>query len=139
MKHRNCGGICGGIPKKDGGKVELVEPLYMHYYFDPHIVYEGGLDRDRVPDFGILLTRHSNCCLYVLLTIDNGHWYLLTEPFSVSHNLRASGRELARKGPGKGRITITYSGSDEFATCESAPMVDTVVISKRIALEDFLI
>ena len=117
---------------------KVVEPLYLHYYFDPHFVYEGDLDQDGVPDYGLLLTRHSNCCSYALLTIEKGHWALMTEPFLVAHNLRASGRELAQKGDRKGEIKIIRSGHDEESTCESSPIIDTVIVSKRIDIKDFL-
>ena len=60
---------------------KVVEPLYLHYYFAPKFVYEGDLDQDGVPEFGILLKRISNCCAYALLSIKNGHWVLKTEPF----------------------------------------------------------
>ena len=119
---------------------KVVEPLFLHYYFNPHFVYEGDLDQDGVPDYGILLTRHSNLCLYALLTINDGHWKLLTEPFDVAYNLRASGKELARKGERKGEIKITKSGFDDdgLSTFMDAMIVDTVVVAKRIDIKDFL-
>lgn len=119
---------------------KVVEPLFLHYYFDPHFVYEGDLDQDGVPDFGILLTRHSNLCAYALLTIKDGHWALLTEPFDVAYNLRASGKELAQKGDKKGEIKITRSGFDDdgLSTFMDALIVDTVVVAKRIDIKDFL-
>lgn len=119
---------------------KVVEPLFLHYYFNPHFVYEGDLDQDGVPDYGILLTRHSNLCLYALLTINDGHWMLLTEPFDVAYNLRASGKELARKGDKKGEIKITKSGFDDdgLSTFMDAMIVDTVVVAKRIDIKDFL-
>ena len=119
---------------------KVVEPLFLHYYFDPHFVYEGDLDQDGVPDFGILLTRHSNLCAYALLTIKDGHWVLLTEPFDVAYNLRASGKELAQTGDKKGEIKITRSGFDDdgLSTFMDAMIVDTVVVAKRIDIKDFL-
>ena len=119
---------------------KVVEPLFLHYYFDPHFVYEGDLNQDGVPDFGILLTRHSNLCAYALLTIKDGHWVLLTEPFDVAYNLRASGKELAQKGDKKGEIKITRSGFDDdgLSTFMDAMIVDTVVVAKRIDIKDFL-
>ena len=119
---------------------KVVEPLFLHYYFNPHFVYEGDLDQDGVPDFGILLTRHSNLCSYALLTINDGHWMLLTEPFDVAYNLRASGKELARKGDKKGEIKITRSGFDDdgLSTFMDAMIVDTVVVAQRIDIKDFL-
>lgn len=119
---------------------KVVEPLFLHYYFNPHFVYEGDLDQDGVPDYGILLTRHSNLCTYALLTINDGHWMLLTEPFDVAYNLRASGKELARKGDKKGEIKITRSGFDDdgLSTFMDAMIVDTVVVAKRIDIKDFL-
>lgn len=119
---------------------KVVEPLYLHYYFDPKFVYEGDLDQDGVPDFGILLRRMSNCCSYALLTIKDGHWVLLTEPFTVAYNLRASGKELARKGDMKGEIKITKSGFDDYgiSTCMNAQIVDTVIVAKKIDIGDYL-
>lgn len=119
---------------------KVVEPLFMHYYFDPHFVYEGDLDQDGVPDFGILLKRMSNLCSYALLTIKDGHWVLMTEPFDVAYNLRASGKELAQKGDKKGEIKITRSGFDDdgLSTFMDAMIVDTVVVAKRIDIKDFL-
>lgn len=64
----------------------------------------------------------------------------MTEPFTVAHNLRSSGKELARKGDKKGQIKITRSGfnDDGESTCEWAQIVDTVIVSKRINIKDFL-
>lgn len=121
-------------------KDQVVKPLFLHYYYDPKFVYEGDLDQDGIPDFGILLRRESNCCAYALLTINNGHWALLTEPFLVAQNLRASGKELAKKGEKKGEIIITKSGStnDGLSTCMESPIVDTVITARRIDTHDFL-
>ena len=118
---------------------KVVEPLFLHYYFDPHFVYEGDLDQDGVPDFGILLTRQSNCCSYALLTIKDGHWTLLAEPFPVTYNLRASGKELAKRGDRKGEIKITYSDfSTDDSTCMESPVSDSVIVSQRIDIHDFM-
>ena len=121
-------------------KQKVVEPLLLQYYFNPHFVYEGDLDQDGVPDFGFLMTRHSNLCLYALLTIKDGHWVLLTEPFDVAYNLRASGYELARKGDKKGEIKITRSSFDDdgLSTFMAAQIKDTVVVAKRIVIGDSL-
>ena len=118
----------------------VVKPLFLHYYFDPYFVYEGDLDKDGVPDFGILLKRDSMLCSYALLTIKDGHWVLLTEPIPVAYNLRASGKELARTGDRKGEIKITKSGFDDSGLCtfREAMIVDTVVVAKRIELKDFM-
>ena len=118
----------------------VVEPLFLYYYFEPHFVYEGDLDHDGMPDFGILLTRQSVLCTYALLTIKDGHWALMTEPFEVAHNLRYSGKELARPGSKKGEIRITKSGFDDdgLSTFEDAGIVDTVVVAKRIDIGEFL-
>lgn len=119
---------------------KVVEPLYLNYYFSPKFVYEGDLDQDGVPEFGILLRRMSNCCSYALLSIKDGHWVLKTEPFTVAYNLRASGKELARKGDKKGEIKITKSGFDDdgLSTCMDAQIVDTVIVAKTIDIGDFL-
>ena len=62
------------------------------------------------------------------------------EPFDVAYNLRASGKELARKGDKKGEIKITRSGFDDdgLSTFTDAMIVDTVVVAKRIDIKDFL-
>ena len=119
---------------------KVVEPLYLHYYFDPMFVYEGDLDQDGIPDFGILLRRHSVLCSYAILTIKDGHWVLMTEPFAVAYNLRASGKELARRGDRKGEIKITKSGfnDDGISTFMDAQIVDTVVVARRIDIKDLL-
>lgn len=118
---------------------KVVDPLYLSYYLNPHIVYEGDLNQDGYPDFGILLNRKSLCCAYVLLTIRDGHWKLLTEPFPVAYNLRESGRELARKGNKKGEIRITRSGfDDDDSSCVNAQIVDTTVFAKYIDIGDSL-
>lgn len=118
---------------------KVVEPLYLSDYLNPHIVYEGDLNQDGYPDFGILLNRKSLCGAYVLLTIRDGHWKLLTEPFPVAYNLRESGRELARKGNKKGEIRITRSGfDDDDSSCVNAQIVDTTVFAKYIDIGDSL-
>ena len=117
---------------------KVVEPLFLHYYIEPHFVYEGDLDRDGVPDFGMLLKRQSYCCSYVLLTIKDGHWVLMTKPFMVTHNLRSSGYELAMRGKHKGEIKIKFSDfSDDEANCMEAPIKDSVIVAQRIDIHDF--
>ena len=120
---------------------KVVVPLYLNYYSAPKFVYEGDLDQDGVPEFGILLKRRkSNCCSYALLSIKDRHWVLKTEPFTVAYNLRASGKELARKGDKKGEIKITKSGFDDdgLSTCMDAQIVDTVIVAKTIDIGDIL-
>ena len=119
---------------------KVVEPLYLQNYYAPKFVYEGDLDQDGVPEFGILLNRKPNSCSYALLTIKDGHWVLVTEPFSVAYNLRASGKELARRGDKKGEIKITKSGIDDngLSSCLDTQIVDTVIVAKRIDIEDLL-
>ena len=101
-------------------------------------MYEGDLDQDGVPDFGMLLSRQSNCNAYVLLTIKDVHWVLMAKPFMVTHNLRSSGHELAMRGKHKGEIKIKFSDfSDEEANCMEAPIKDSVIVAQRIDIHDF--
>ena len=117
---------------------EVVEPLFLEYYYDARLVYEGDLDWDGIPDFGILLKRMSNCCSYALLTIQDGHWALMKYPYGVSYNLRASGKELARPGARRGEIIITQSDySDPESDCWEAPIKDSVIFSRRIDVKDY--
>ena len=119
---------------------EVVEPLFLAFYYDPRIVYEGDLDRDGIPDFGILLQGEmSLCCAYALLTIKDGRWVLMEYPYVVSFNLRASGKELARRGARKGEILITLSDLSDFenSNCEEAPIKDSVILSRRIDVKDY--
>ena len=118
---------------------EVVEPLFLEYYYDARFVYEGDLDRDGIPDFGILLKRMSNCCSYALLTIQDGRWALLKYPYGVSYNLRASGKELARRGAKKGEIIITQSDYSDFSNsdCWEAPIKDSVILYRRINAQDY--
>lgn len=118
---------------------EVVEPLFLEFYFDARLVYEGDLDRDGIPDFGILLKRMSNCCSYALLTIKDGQWALMKYPYGVSYNLRASGKELARRGAKKGEIIITQSDYSDFSNsdCWEAPIKDSVILYRRINAQDY--
>ena len=118
---------------------EVVEPLFLEFYFDARLVYEGDLDRDGLPDFGILLKRMSNCCSYALLTIQDGRWALMKYPYGVSYNLRASGKELARRGAKKGEIIITQSDYSDFSNsdCWEAPIKDSVILYRRINAQDY--
>ena len=118
---------------------EVVEPLFLEYYYDARFVYEGDLDRDGIPDFGILLKRMSNCCSYALLTIQDGRWALMKYPYGVSYNLRASGKELARRGAKKGEIIITQSDYSDFpnSNCWEAPIKDSVILFRRIDAQDY--
>ena len=118
-------------PEKGSGKVELVPAM--------RFVYEGDLDRDGIPDFGILLKRMSNCCSYALLTIQDGRWALMKYPYGVSYNLRASGKELARRGAKKGEIIITQSDYSDFpnSNCWEAPIKDSVILFRRIDAQDY--
>lgn len=118
---------------------EVVEPLFLAFYYDTRFVYEGDLDRDGIPDFGILLQGEmSTCCSYALLTIKDGRWALMKYPYGVSFNLRASGKELARQGARKGEIIITKSDySDPDSNCYEAPIKDTVILSTRIDAKDY--
>ena len=118
---------------------EVVEPLFLEFYFDARLVYEGDLDRDGIPDFGILLKRMSNCCSYALLTIKDGQWALMKYPYGVSYNLRASGKELARRGAKKGEIIITQSDYTDFpnSNCWEAPIKDSVILYRRINAQDY--
>ena len=119
---------------------EVVEPLLLPFYYDTRFVYEGDLDRDGIPDFGILLQEDmSTCCPYALLTIKDGRWALMEYPYLVSFNLRASGKELARRGARKGEIIITRSdfSDSENSNCYEAPIKDSVILSTRIDAQDF--
>lgn len=119
---------------------EVVEPLFLAFYYDPRIVYEGDLDRDGIPDFGILLQGEmSLCCAYALLTIKDGRWVLMEYPYVVSFNLRASGKELACRGARKGEILITLSDLSDFenSNCEEAPIKDSVILSRRIDVKEY--
>jgi len=118
---------------------KVVEPLFLHFYFEPNFVYEGDLNQDGIPDFGILLTRYSICSSYALLTIKDGHWTLLRKPFLVTHNLRASGKQLARRGLRKGEILLTKSVyRDDLCSCMESVIVDTVVKEQFLETGDFL-
>lgn len=112
-----------------------IAPLVLRYYERPKIVYEGDLDGDGNPDFGVLLKRESMSCSYVLLTIIDDTWAMIGDLIEVAHNLRASGQEIAKPNGKKGEIHVTYSCFEPDDTVFDAGIRDSVLVANKKLVE----
>ena len=64
----------------------------------------------------------------------------MSERFVVAYNLRASGKELARRRVRKGEIRVTKSGFGDLSTsnCIEEEIVDTVIVADIIDIKNLI-
>ena len=94
----------------------------------PRMVFEGDLDQDGTDEFGVLFTWLTSACrTYEVFTYHEGQWRWLIPQVQTAESLRASGKELVKRGDHPGRVNVTMSDFDAtMSCCTVAPDKDTV-------------
>ena len=94
----------------------------------PRMVFEGDLDQNETDEFGVLFTWLTSACrTYEVYTYHEGQWRWLIPQVRTAESLRASGKELVKRGDRPGEVNVTMSDFDApMSCCTVAPDKDTV-------------